>query len=122
MKKPVSRVLWPSILLLPAAILSGIPASSRQPDERRVDLTITEGTSMAAAVSPDGRRLVIDLQGSLWTLPATGGRATRIFDEFYDARQPAWSPDGEAIVFQSPIGAAPGTSGRFGRMEPALGS
>lgn len=54
---------------------------------------------MSVDASPDGRTLVIDLQGGLWTLPALGGQATRITDEFSDARQPRWAPDGKSIVF-----------------------
>ena len=64
-----------------------------------IDVTVDEGTSMSVAVSPDGRTLAVDLQGSIWTLPASGGAATRITDVFNDARQPAWSPDGRTIVF-----------------------
>ena len=64
-----------------------------------VDVTISEGTSMSVAVSPDGRTLATDMQGSIWTMPATGGTMKRITDLFNDARQPTWSPDGRWITF-----------------------
>ncbi|MGE3179530.1 MAG: amidohydrolase, partial [Vicinamibacterales bacterium] len=64
-----------------------------------IDVPVTEGTSMSVAVSPDGRTLAVDLQGSIWTLPAAGGAMRRLTDPFNDARQPVWSPDGRTIAF-----------------------
>ena len=67
----------------------------------RLEIKLTQGTNIAIALSPDGKMVVFDLQGTLWKMPATGGKATAITDEMGDARQPAWSPDGKQIVFQS---------------------
>jgi len=88
-------------LVLVAAFLAltsadaGVQAAPPKP----VAITVDEGTSMAVAVSPDGKWLAMDLQGSIWVLPASGGQARRVTDLFNDARQPVWSPDGKSIVF-----------------------
>ena len=67
---------------------------------RRIDLTLTEGTSMAAAVSPDRRWIAIDLVGALWVLPSAGGEARKITPDLFEARQPTWSSDSRRIAFQ----------------------
>src|SRR5215475_3534625 len=86
------------VLLIPSATAAWFAQTS---PTRHIDLTLSEGTSMAAALSPDGRTLAIDLLGCLWVLPAGGGQARQISDELGDIRQPAWAPDGKSIAFQS---------------------
>ena len=85
-------------LAIVAAYGSGLPG---QPASKDVRLTLDQGTSMAAALSPDGKVLAIDLLGALWTLAAEGGQARRILEDGYDARMPAWSPDGRRLAFQA---------------------
>ena len=68
---------------------------------RDVRVTLQEGTSMAAAPSPDGRTVIIDLLGVLWSMDAGGGAARRLLPDGYDAHAPAWSPDGRRVAFQA---------------------
>jgi Tol biopolymer transport system component len=68
---------------------------------RPLKFTTDEGTWMSVDVSPDGRTLVFDLLGDLYTLPITGGTATRITSgQAFDA-MPSFSPDGKHVAFVS---------------------
>jgi Tol biopolymer transport system component/imidazolonepropionase-like amidohydrolase len=78
----------------------------RQPDlpitpARTINLDTDEGSWISLDVSPDGRTIVFDLLGDLYTMPITGGTATQLTrGMMYDA-QPRFSPDGKLIVFTS---------------------
>ncbi len=52
-------------------------------------------------VSPDGKTIVFDLLGDLYTLPIEGGTATRIIGGLSFESQPVYSPDGTTIAFLS---------------------
>ena len=52
----------------------GLPLEVAEVLEFQVD----EGTWMSLDVSPDGKTLVFDLLGDIYTLPLAGGEATRI--------------------------------------------
>jgi Tol biopolymer transport system component len=64
-------------------------------------VTLTEGTNVAATVSPDHKTLVLCLQGVLYSLPASGGRARPLTDPMLDPARPDWSPKGDLITFES---------------------
>ena len=66
-----------------------------------IEVTVSEGTNMAAALSPDKSTIAIALQGTIWTIPAEGGKAKSVTDEMGDSQEPDWSPNGEKIAFHS---------------------
>ena len=69
--------------------------------ERTLEFNTTEGTWLSLDVSPDGKTIVFDMMGDLYTMPISGGKATRITDGMAYDTQPRFSPDGKSIVFTS---------------------
>jgi Tol biopolymer transport system component len=63
-------------------------------------VTVTEGTNVNVALSPDHKTIIMDLQEALWALPVAGGTAKRLTDPFLEPARPDWSPKGDLIAFQ----------------------
>ena len=87
---------FPLLFALMGAALAG---GGQDTGERMV--RVTEGTNFAVAASPDGAQLVMDLQGTLWLLPAAGGAAEALTDGLGDDRLPDFHPDGDRVAYQS---------------------
>ncbi|MGB5346050.1 MAG: hypothetical protein WBN23_07795, partial [Woeseia sp.] len=73
---------------------------------RAVNIDTTSGTWMSLDVSPDGRTIVFDLLGDIYSLPISGGDAQSINSGLAWAMQPRFSPDGSEIAFISDAGGA----------------
>ncbi|MBK7939862.1 MAG: PD40 domain-containing protein [Lewinellaceae bacterium] len=69
-----------------------------------VEFTTSEGTWMSLDVSPDGKTIVFDLLGDIYSMPATGGTATALRQGIAWEVQPRFSPDGKKILFTSDAG------------------
>ncbi|MFE2746067.1 TolB family protein [Streptomyces scopuliridis] len=61
-------------------------------------LAFTAGTNASVTASPAGDRLIIEVQGVLWSLPPEGGTATALSAPGLEPTRPAWSPDGSSIA------------------------
>ena len=91
--------------------LAAFAQAHPQSVQRAGVLIVHEGTDMALTVSPDHKTIMIDLQGMLYTLAASGGRRSRSPRPCLKPRIRAGRP--KAIWWRSsPTPEAPFTSGR----------
>ena len=69
--------------------------------DRKIEFTTDEGTWLSLDVSPDGKTIVFELLGDIYTLPIEGGEAKLIDGGMAFDSQPRFSPDGKWIAFIS---------------------
>ncbi len=81
-----------------AALALAVPvvAQTRTP---RV-ITVDEVTNSQVTVSPDGKTMLADIQGMIYTLPISGGKAKRLTDPLQEASHPDWSAKGDVVALQ----------------------
>jgi Tol biopolymer transport system component len=69
--------------------------------ERTISFTTNEGTWISLDVSPDGKQIVFDMMGDIYSIPVTGGKARKLTTGMAYEVHPKFSPDGKSIVFIS---------------------
>ena len=66
-----------------------------------VEIEFDEVTNLAATVSPDGSEAILDIQGTLWRVPMTGGEATLVTQPDLEPARAHWSPSGNLVAMQA---------------------
>jgi imidazolonepropionase-like amidohydrolase/Tol biopolymer transport system component len=108
----MTRLRLAALLVLILFVRAG---AQQKPDEKwdvtadygpvtKLAFDTSEGTWMNVDVSPDGKRIVFDLLGDIYTMPIEGSgaaAATRIAGGAAFDMQPRFSPDGRRIAFTS---------------------
>jgi dipeptidyl aminopeptidase/acylaminoacyl peptidase len=77
------------------------PAQGAAPGAARAVVEFRQGTNLSATASPSGDRLIVEIQGILWSLDARGGAATQLTPWDLEPARPDWSPTGAAVTFEA---------------------
>ncbi len=64
-------------------------------------IDVRSGTWMNVDLSPDGKTIVFDLLGDIYTMPTSGGEAKPLMTDIAWQMQPRFSPDGQYIAYTS---------------------
>ncbi len=91
-------------VFLSTVTLAGEPAwniSDTDLPSIEAEFTVNEGTWMSVDVSPDGSKLVFDLLGDIYQIPAEGGAATLLHGGSAIQYAPRFSPDGSKLLYLS---------------------
>jgi Tol biopolymer transport system component/imidazolonepropionase-like amidohydrolase len=107
--RPSCKMVWIVCVagvsaILCARFLAALPARAESPaaiPTRPLEFDTDEGTWMNLDVSPDGKKILFDLLGDLYTLPINGGEAKRLLGGPHWDCMPRYSPNGKTIVFAS---------------------
>ena len=73
-------------------------------------------------ISPDGQKIAFTYKGDIWTVPTSGGTATRLTSQPSYESEPVWSPDSRQIAFATDrnggmdIYVMPATGGKATRL------
>ncbi|MFF4502757.1 amidohydrolase family protein [Streptomyces sp. NPDC001401] len=95
--RPTRRQLLAAAGAVP--LVSVAPAAVARPRTGTPSLTFTQATNGSATLAPAGDRLIAEVQGTLWSLPRTGGKAHPLTPADLEPNRPTYSPDGTLVAF-----------------------
>jgi Tol biopolymer transport system component len=87
-----------TLLAVSVTIASTLPALAQSPAPKTI--TVSEVTNSQVTVSPDGKTILADIQGLIYSMPMAGGAAKRLTQPFQETSHPDWSKVGGIVALQ----------------------